>query len=41
MLLHFCPGAPREEYFERVPDMRDATEEERAAFIMKHDTFWL
>jgi len=22
MLLHFCPGAPREEYFERVPDMR-------------------
>ena len=21
MLLHFCPGAPREEYFERVADM--------------------
>jgi mannose-6-phosphate isomerase-like protein (cupin superfamily) len=41
MLLHFCPGAPREEYFERVPDMRDATEEERSAFFLKHDTFWV
>lgn len=41
MLLHFCPGAPREEYFERVPDIRDAAEEERAAFFLKHDTFWV
>jgi mannose-6-phosphate isomerase-like protein (cupin superfamily) len=41
MLLHFCPGAPREEYFERVPEMRDAPEEERAAFFLKHDTFWV
>ena len=41
MLLHFCPGAPREEYFERVLDMRDAPEEERAAFFLKHDTFWV
>ncbi len=41
MLLHFCRGAPREEYFERVPDMRDAAEEERAAFFLKHDTFWV
>ena len=42
MLLHFCPGAPREGYFERVPDVRDAPEEEeRAAIFLKHDTFWV
>lgn len=41
MLLHFCPGAPREEYFERVPGMRDTPEEARAAFFLKHDTFWV
>jgi mannose-6-phosphate isomerase-like protein (cupin superfamily) len=41
MLLHFSPGALREEYFERVPDLRDASEEERAAFFLKHDTFWV
>jgi mannose-6-phosphate isomerase-like protein (cupin superfamily) len=41
MLLHFCPGAPREEYFERLPDLQDAPEEERAAFFLKHDTFWV
>jgi len=28
---------PREEYFERVPDMRGKQEEERAAFFMRHD----
>jgi hypothetical protein len=33
--------APREEYCERVPEMRDAAEEERAAFFLKHDTFWV
>jgi mannose-6-phosphate isomerase-like protein (cupin superfamily) len=41
MLLHFSPGAPREEYFEGVPDMSGKSEDERAAFFMKHDTFWL
>lgn len=41
MLLHFSPGAPREEYFERVAEMRGATEEERTAFFMKHDTYWV
>jgi mannose-6-phosphate isomerase-like protein (cupin superfamily) len=40
MLIHFSPGAPREEYFEQVPNMRGKTDEERAAFFMKHDTFW-
>jgi mannose-6-phosphate isomerase-like protein (cupin superfamily) len=40
MLIHFSPGAPREEYFEQVPDVRDLSEDERAAFYLKHDTFW-
>jgi len=44
MLLHFAPGAPREDYFETLADAvrREAlTEEERAAFFLRHDTFWV
>jgi mannose-6-phosphate isomerase-like protein (cupin superfamily) len=41
MLLHFAPGAPREAYFEQVPHMRGKSDEERSAFFMKHDTFWV
>jgi mannose-6-phosphate isomerase-like protein (cupin superfamily) len=41
MLLHFAPGAPREAYFEQVPHMRGKTDEERSAFFIKHDTFWV
>jgi quercetin dioxygenase-like cupin family protein len=41
MLLHFAPGAPREDYFERLGQMRDRSEEERAAFFLRHDTFWI
>jgi mannose-6-phosphate isomerase-like protein (cupin superfamily) len=41
MLLHFAPGAPREEYFERVPEMRHASHKERSAFFLEHDTFWV
>jgi mannose-6-phosphate isomerase-like protein (cupin superfamily) len=41
MLLHFAPGAPREGYFERSNDLAGATEEERAEFFLRHDTFWL
>jgi mannose-6-phosphate isomerase-like protein (cupin superfamily) len=40
MLLHFCPGAPREEYCERVADMAGKPEAERAEFFIKHDTYW-
>jgi hypothetical protein len=40
MLLHFCPGAPREEYFERVADTARKPEAERAAFFVKYDTYW-
>jgi hypothetical protein len=41
MLLHFAPGAPREGYFEGLIDLGDASEEERAEFFIRHDTFWL
>ncbi len=43
MLLLFAPGAPREEYFEtlaRVGEGLVLTEEERAAFYIRHDTYW-
>lgn len=41
MLLHFAPGAPREGYFEGLPDLSASDERERAAFFLEHDTFWL
>jgi mannose-6-phosphate isomerase-like protein (cupin superfamily) len=41
MLLHFAPGAPREGYFEGLPDLADKTSEERDAFFLEHDTFWV
>ncbi len=40
MLILFTPGAPREDYFERVATTKDMTEEERAEFFLRHDTFW-
>jgi mannose-6-phosphate isomerase-like protein (cupin superfamily) len=41
MLLHFSPGAPREDYFERITTVQDMTEEERAEFFLYHDNFWV
>jgi mannose-6-phosphate isomerase-like protein (cupin superfamily) len=41
MLILFTPGAPREEYFEVLAERRTMTPEERAEFMLKHDTFWL
>ncbi|MCW2595908.1 MAG: hypothetical protein JWP39_1796 [Jatrophihabitans sp.] len=41
MLLHFAPGAPREAYFENLPDLSQKTPEERDAFFLEHDTFWI
>ncbi|AWW42268.1 MULTISPECIES: cupin domain-containing protein [Streptomyces] len=41
MLLLFTPGAPREEYFEKLPEMGDATDEERAQFFVKHDSYFV
>jgi quercetin dioxygenase-like cupin family protein len=41
MLLLFTPGAPREEYFEKVSQLADATDEERAAFFVEHDSYFV
>ncbi|GAA5001678.1 cupin domain-containing protein [Actinopolymorpha pittospori] len=41
MLLHFAPGAPREGYFEGIVDLAEMTEDERAEFYLRHDTFWV
>jgi mannose-6-phosphate isomerase-like protein (cupin superfamily) len=41
MLILFAPGAPREDYFERVGQAAGWSEEERTAFFLQHDTFWL
>ena len=41
MLILFTPGAPREDYFERVHTAGAMTEAEREEFFRRHDTFWL
>jgi hypothetical protein len=41
MLLHFAPGAPREGYFEGLPNLGGMSDEERAAFFVEHDTYWV
>jgi hypothetical protein len=41
MLIHFAPGAPREGYFEGLMSLAGASEEERAEFFLRHDTFWV
>ena len=44
MLILFAPGADREDYFEtldRVGRGLAMDDEERAAFYLRHDTFWL
>lgn len=41
MLLHFAPGAPREGYFEGIPDLASMTDEEKAAFYAEHDNHWV
>ena len=44
MLLLFTPGAPREDYFETLVEAaRGATmtAEERAEFMIRHDTYWV
>jgi len=44
MLLLFAPGAPREDYFETLEKFAQGltmTEEERAEFYLRHDTYWL
>lgn len=40
MLILFAPGAPREDYFETLARDESMTADERAAFMLRHDTFW-
>ncbi len=44
MLLLFTPGAPREEYFETLFKLAQGdamSEQERAAFYLRHDNHWV
>ena len=41
MLILFTPGAPREDYFERVHTAAQMSPEEREEFFLRHDTFWV
>lgn len=41
MLLMFAPGGPREDYSETLARGEQMSEEERAAFMLRHDTFWV
>jgi mannose-6-phosphate isomerase-like protein (cupin superfamily) len=43
MLILFAPGAPREEYFETTARLAAGlvlNDEEKAAFYIRHDTYW-
>lgn len=45
MLILFAPGATREDYFETLARVARGeatlTDEERVAFMLRHDTFWV
>jgi mannose-6-phosphate isomerase-like protein (cupin superfamily) len=44
MLIIFAPGADREDYFEtlaRVGRGMQMSDDERTAFMLRHDTFWV
>lgn len=41
MLMLFAPGAPREEYFEGVTELAGLTDEERAEFFVRHDSYFV
>jgi mannose-6-phosphate isomerase-like protein (cupin superfamily) len=42
MLILFAPGAPREPYFEGVAaGLAHLSEEQRAEFFVRHDTYWI
>jgi quercetin dioxygenase-like cupin family protein len=44
MLILFAPGAPREDYFEttaRIAGGLALSDDEKAAFYLRHDTYWV
>ncbi|CAN5329334.1 cupin domain-containing protein [soil metagenome] len=40
MLIHFAPGAPREDYFNSLDRLSEMSTEERAAFFVEHDNLY-
>jgi mannose-6-phosphate isomerase-like protein (cupin superfamily) len=40
MLILFAPGAPREPYVEGLAEIGQLSDEERAEFFLRHDTYW-
>ncbi len=44
MLILFAPGAPREDYFETTAGIAGGltmSDDEKAAFYLRHDTYWV
>ncbi len=41
MLLMFAPGGPREDYFQTLARGEAMSPEERAEFMLRHDTYWM
>ncbi|WP_327354986.1 cupin domain-containing protein [Streptomyces sp. NBC_01304] len=41
MIMLFTPGAPREEYFEKVAEMAQRGGEEFGEFLVKHDSYFV
>jgi mannose-6-phosphate isomerase-like protein (cupin superfamily) len=41
MLMLFTPGAPREEYFERIAEMTQRGGKDLEDFLVKHDSFFV
>ncbi|MFD5425929.1 hypothetical protein [Streptomyces sp. NPDC127084] len=41
MLLLFAPGAPREQYFEQVSEIRGRSHEEFVMFAERHDNYYV
>jgi hypothetical protein len=37
----FAPGAPREGYFEGIPDLAHLGSGERTAFFIRHDSYFV
>jgi mannose-6-phosphate isomerase-like protein (cupin superfamily) len=41
MLMLFTPGAPREAYFEGITELAGLTDEQRAEFFVRHDSYFV
>jgi mannose-6-phosphate isomerase-like protein (cupin superfamily) len=41
MLLLFSPGAPREAYFEGITELAELSDDERAEFLIRHDSYFV